>query len=152
MISFQALTVRLFWRTFLLKISEWIRCNNDSGSSIKINSSITTELLKTRVSRPSQTRFFFKSKFPTHSRGIFGLVWRIPKGFLIWTSFRGCTIGCPSQTCFFKNQNFKPIPVVFWGWFEGSLKDFWFGQVIGGAQGRQKSDYILIALKSFIKA
>ena len=33
-------------------------------------------------------------------------------------------IGCPSQTCLFKNQNSQPIPVVFGGWFEGSQKDF----------------------------
>ena len=41
---------------------------------------------------------------------------------------------------FFENQNSQPIPVVFGGWFEGSQKDFWFGQVLGGAQGCQKSD------------
>ena len=33
-------------------------------------------------------------------------------------------LGCPSQTCFFENQNSQPIPVVFGGWFEGSQKDF----------------------------
>ena len=42
-----------------------------------------------RVSQPNM--FFLKKIFPTHSRGIWGLVWRVPKGFLIWTSFRGCT-------------------------------------------------------------
>ena len=51
-----------------------------------------------------------------------------------------CALGCPSQTCFFKNQNFQPIPVVFGGWLEGSQKDFLLGQVLGGAQGCQKSD------------
>ena len=34
---------------------------------------------------------FLKSKFPTHSYGIWGLVCRIPKGFFIWTRFKGCT-------------------------------------------------------------
>ena len=37
-----------------------------------------------------------------------------------------CTVGCPSQTCFFENQNSQPIPMVFGGWFEGSQEDFWF--------------------------
>ena len=50
------------------------------------------------------------------------------------------SLGCPSQTCFFKNQWVQPILMVFGGWLEGSQKDFWFGQVLGGAQGRQKSD------------
>ena len=50
------------------------------------------------------------------------------------------TLGCPSLTCFFENKKVQPISVVFGGWFEVSQKDFWFGQVSGGAQGRQKSD------------
>ena len=41
---------------------------------------------------------------------------------------------------FLENQKAQPIPVVFGGWFEGSQKDFWFEQVLGGAQDRQKSD------------
>ena len=42
--------------------------------------------------RVSQPNIFFKKKMgPTHSHGILGLVERIPKGFLIWTSFKGCT-------------------------------------------------------------
>ena len=49
-------------------------------------------------------------------------------------------LGCPSLTCFFENKKVQPISVVFGGWFEVSQKDFWFGQVSGGAQGRQKSD------------
>ena len=36
---------------------------------------------------------------------------------------QGRTLGCPSQTCFFENQNSQPIPVVFRGWFEGSQKE-----------------------------
>ena len=42
-----------------------------------------------RVSQPNI--FFLKKMGPTHSHGIWGLVERIPKGFLIWTSFKGCT-------------------------------------------------------------
>ena len=50
------------------------------------------------------------------------------------------TLGCPSQTCFFKKKYFQPIPMVFGGCLEGSQKDFWFGQVLRGAHDRQKSD------------
>ena len=42
-----------------------------------------------RVSQ--QNMFFWKSRSPTQSCGIWVLVWRIPKGFLILTTFRGCT-------------------------------------------------------------
>ena len=51
-----------------------------------------------------------------------------------------CSLGCPSKTCFFENKKVQPISVVFGGWFEGCQKDFVFEQVLGGAQGRQKSD------------
>ena len=49
-------------------------------------------------------------------------------------------LGCPSLTFFFENKKVQPIFVVFGGWFKGSLKDFWFGQVLGGAQDCQKFD------------
>ena len=42
-----------------------------------------------RVSQ--QNMFFWKSKSPTQSCGIWVLVWRIPKGFFILTTFRWCT-------------------------------------------------------------
>ena len=44
------------------------------------------------------------------------------------------------RNMFFENKKVQPIFVVFGGWFKGSQKDFWFGQVLGGAQGCQKSD------------
>ena len=47
-----------------------------------------------------------------------------------------CALGCPSKTCFFENQKVQPNPVVFGYWFEGSQKDFWFWQLLGGAPGR----------------
>ena len=48
-------------------------------------------------------------------------------------------LGCPTKTCFFEIKKTQPTPVVF-GWYvEGSQKDFWFRQLLGGAQGRQKS-------------
>ena len=34
------------------------------------------------------------------------------------------SVGCPSQTCFLKNQNSQPIPVVFGGCLEEPQKDF----------------------------
>ena len=45
--------------------------------------------LETRVSH--QNMFFWNKKIPTQSRGIWVVGWRIPKGFLISTTFRGCT-------------------------------------------------------------
>ena len=38
-----------------------------------------------------QNMFFWNKKNPTQSRGIWVVGWRIPKGFLISTTFRGCT-------------------------------------------------------------
>ena len=46
-------------------------------------------LLYNRVSH--QNMFFWNKKNPTQSRGIWVVGWRIPKGFLISTTFRGCT-------------------------------------------------------------
>ena len=41
---------------------------------------------------------------------------------------------------FLKIKKTQPIFGYFGGWFEGFQKDFWFEQVLGGAQDRQKSD------------
>ena len=41
----------------------------------------------------------------------------------------------------FKIKKTQPISGYFGGWFEGFQKDFWFEQVLGGAQGFQKSDW-----------
>ena len=38
-----------------------------------------------------QNMFFWNKKIPTQSLGIWVVAWRIPKGFLISTTFRGCT-------------------------------------------------------------
>ena len=56
-----------------------------------------------------------------------------PEGIL-----KSWAVGCPSKTCFLENKKAQPIPVVFGGWFEGSQKDFWFWQVLWGAQGCQQ--------------
>ena len=72
------------------------------------------------------------------------VIWCISRGILIfknfWNSNCACSLGCPSQTCFFKKKYFQPISMVFGGWLEGSQKDFWFGQVLRGAHDRQKPD------------
>ena len=69
-----------------------------------------------------------KSKFAEHSSFL--------EDQFLWK----WALGCPSLTFFFENKKVQPIFVVFGGWFKGSQKDFWFGQVLGGAQGCQKSD------------
>ena len=56
---------------------------------------------------------------PTHSHGIWGLVGRIPKGFLIWTRFKGCT--WPSKIRPTSSKKTKIAAVAEWQWREVSL-------------------------------
>ena len=63
--------------------------------------------------------FFLKKIFPTHSRGIWGLFGRTPKGFLIWTSFKGCT--WPSKIWPTSSKKTKVAAVAEWQWRKVSL-------------------------------